>query len=87
MEQCRVSIPHNPPIKNSQRNVSQTVIQCNYCKKLGHSIEQCYKRKYNNNKNQENDNRKLNKETHQIAITENPRGQSSKDQVLAHQLN
>lgn len=31
--------------------INDNVKQCRYCKKLGHTIEECRKRQYNNNKN------------------------------------
>lgn len=34
---------------NTQPNQSNTNIKCRYCKKFGHSIEECRKRIYNNN--------------------------------------
>lgn len=56
------NIPHNNN-QNISQNHSQSNFQnnsqnfskfCNYCKKKGHVIQECRKRAYNNNKNQNN---------------------------------
>lgn len=44
--------PHHSPVNiKSEGNVRFTQIECRYCKKFGHTLEECRKRKYNNSRN------------------------------------
>lgn len=49
----RPPVPHIPRNDNF-RNVNTNDIICRYCKNIGHTIENCRKRQYNNNRNQMN---------------------------------
>ena len=42
----------NSSANSNRTEGAQGLIQCNYCKKFGHSIQECRKRQYNNNKRQ-----------------------------------
>ncbi|XP_076677803.1 uncharacterized protein LOC143373941 [Andrena cerasifolii] len=39
-------------LHSNRAEVAQGTIQCNYCKKFGHSIQECRKRQYNNSRQQ-----------------------------------
>lgn len=43
-------------INHSQASKTQSTKQCNYCKKLDHTINECYKRQYNNTRKQNQQN-------------------------------
>lgn len=64
---------------NNERRIHQTNICCKYCKRYGHSIEECRRRPYRDNAQE------ISKPISSTA-SENEQGSTSRDQVPAQQL-
>lgn len=58
-QNSNIDLPRNnynnfpPKIYQNRSNLNQTVLTCNYCKRVGHTIVECYKRKNNESVKQE----------------------------------
>ena len=52
-EDCYSSLPRYPKTEiKTETNINKVNVTCRYCKKPGHTIEQCRKRQYNNSRAQ-----------------------------------